>query len=137
MPREPRTLAEHARVELQRAGEFERDPAYATALMAAVCVIDAFVLAEQIAPADVIAPLSILLRHATLTPLTDDPDEWVDRSGPSGRRIWQNTRNPQAFSHDGGESYFLAGDQKRRPDPDRVTTMRTASSGGGAHSRRR
>lgn len=137
MPREPRTLGEHARLELQRAGEFERDPAYATALMAAICVIDAFVMAEQIAPADVVTPLSILLKHGTLTPLTDDPDEWQDRTGPAGRRIWQNIRNPQAFSYDGGETYFVADQHKRRPDPERATTRRTAESGGGAHSRRR
>jgi hypothetical protein len=114
----PLTLSEHARAELQRAGEFDRDIAFATAIMAAVCVVDAFVISEQLAPGEIAGPLSLLLRHGTLTPLSDEPAEWDDRSGPTGRAIWQNRRNPAAFSHDGGLTYFLVTEKRRDTQSD-------------------
>lgn len=106
------TLIDHARYELQRAGEFDRDPAFATALMVAVSVIDAFVVSEQLSPAELADPLSILLYHGVLTPLTDDPGEWDDRESQTGRQVWQNRRDPSAFSHDGGRTYFLVGERR-------------------------
>jgi hypothetical protein len=52
-----------------------------------------------------------LLRFENLSPLTDDPDEWnyiaeemlADGQAP----LWQSSRNPEAFSHDGGKTYYL------------------------------
>lgn len=48
-----------------------------------------------------------LLQFKNITPLTDDPDEWQDRSEESGVPMWQSKRNPAAFSEDGGETYYL------------------------------
>ena len=115
------TLADHARYELQRAGEFDRDPAFATALMAAVSVIDAFVVSEQLSPRELADPLSILLFHGVLTPLTDDPGEWDERSLQTDRRVWQSRRNPSAFSHDEGRTYFLV-EERRATSPDAPPT---------------
>lgn len=54
-----------------------------------------------------------LLERKNLTPLTDDPEEWVKidekllgnpRKFPN---LWQNCRLTEAFSHDGGKTYYL------------------------------
>lgn len=47
-----------------------------------------------------------LLNRQALTPLTDDPDEWEDRSVMSGYPLWQNKRDSRAMSNDGGKTYW-------------------------------
>lgn len=51
--------------------------------------------------------LNDLLRYKALSPLTDAPEEWMDRSEMSGYPIWQNKRDSRAMSHDGGKTYWL------------------------------
>lgn len=48
-----------------------------------------------------------------LTPLTDDPAEWhlVSENEPIGG-LWQNSRNSEAFSQDGGETYTLTSETR-------------------------
>jgi hypothetical protein len=53
------------------------------------------------------AVLEKLLRYQPLSPITDDPAEWEDRSGMSGYPIWQNVRDSRAMSKDGGKTYTL------------------------------
>lgn len=127
----PIGLSEHARAELQRAGEFDRDLSFATAVMAAVSVVDAFVISEQLSPGEVAGPLAVLLTRGTLTELTDDPAEWDDRSGTTGRRVWQSRRNPAAFSDDGGVTYFLVSERGRDSPapPPLYPTVRLARKG--------
>lgn len=67
-----------------------------------------------------IGVLHELFQYQNLMPLTDDPDEWQfiteDVWGVSGG-IWQCVRNGQAFSNDGGKSYYLlseGGNDKHR-----------------------
>jgi hypothetical protein len=43
-----------------------------------------------------------LMKGENLAPLTADPAEWEDRSDISGYPLWQNNRNTQIFSTDGG-----------------------------------
>lgn len=54
--------------------------------------------------------ISDLLQFKPLAPLTDNPDEWYfhgeERWGEKGG-VWQNKRHGEAFSHDGGKSYYL------------------------------
>jgi hypothetical protein len=54
--------------------------------------------------------LERLLRFENLTDLTNNPDEWFhhdyEHSGWKNG-IWQNTRNGEAFSFDGGNTYYL------------------------------
>lgn len=65
--------------------------------------------------------LTRVLNFQNLTPLTDDPDEWMHVGGdiwpPDG--IWQNRRCSEAFSNDGGKTYHLlsegATDKRREP----------------------
>jgi hypothetical protein len=54
-----------------------------------------------------ICVLERLLRYQPLSALTDDPDEWIDRSEISGTPWWQNARDSRAMSHDGGKTYWL------------------------------
>lgn len=54
--------------------------------------------------------ISDLLQFKPLTPLTDDPDEWQFHGeevwgAPGG--IWQSRRNSEAFSINGGSTYYL------------------------------
>jgi hypothetical protein len=56
-----------------------------------------------------------LLQFKNLSPLTDDPAEWMridpEVWGEPGG-IWQNRRNGEAFSSDGGKTYTLLSDAK-------------------------
>ena len=48
-------------------------------------------------------------RYETLTPLTQDPKEWMDVStigGGIGRPLWQSRRNPSFFSDDAGRTWY-------------------------------
>ena len=51
-----------------------------------------------------IPTLCELLQFKNLKPLTDDPDEWNE---VSTGEMWQNARNSEAFSRDGGKTYYL------------------------------
>ena len=55
--------------------------------------------------------LNELLQFKNLTPLTDNPDEWMQVGTGGllyrGYDVWQNRRNSEAFSHDGGDTYYL------------------------------
>lgn len=52
--------------------------------------------------------LGKLLTFDNLTPLTDDPAEWVE----VGDGMYQNIRNSKNFSHDGGRSYWTLDEYK-------------------------
>lgn len=58
--------------------------------------------------------LNDLLQFKNLTPLTDNPDEWEDMSEMSGYPVWQNKRNSEAFSEDGGKKYSLLSERVDR-----------------------
>ncbi len=55
--------------------------------------------------------LNDLLQFKNLSPLTDNPDEWMQVGTGGllyrGYNVWQNRRNSEAFSHDGGKTYYL------------------------------
>ena len=65
-----------------------------------------------------IAMLTELLEFRNLSPLTDNPDEWFfhgeDMWGAPGG-IWQNKRNGEAFSPDGGKTYYLISEGGSQP----------------------
>lgn len=57
--------------------------------------------------------LNELLQFHNLGPLTDDPDEWMHHTAevwPEPGGVWQNVRNGEAFSNDGGKTYRLNSD---------------------------
>lgn len=102
------TLIDHARRELELCGQFAQDPAYSQSLVAAVAAFASYGHSGGSAGC-AIAQLTALLRFEALSPLTDDPEEWMvitdgfgDESG-----LWQSMRNTQAFSLDRGRTYYL------------------------------
>lgn len=66
--------------------------------------------------------LNALWRWKPLTPLTNDPEEWEYHDetvwGAKGG-IWQNRRDPEAFSIDSGKTYYLTS------NPDEVLATST------------
>jgi hypothetical protein len=62
--------------------------------------------------------LDKLLRYQPLSELTDDPGEWIDRhaEGLTTEPLWQSNRNPEAFSTDGGKTYYLLSEQEAAGD---------------------
>ncbi|MER5277761.1 hypothetical protein ABT025_18660 [Streptomyces sp. NPDC002809] len=65
-----------------------------------------------------IAYLERLLRYQPLTDLTDNPAEWLDRhaEGMTPLPLWQSIRNSEAFSTDGGKTYYLLSEQTAAGD---------------------
>jgi hypothetical protein len=62
------------------------------------------------------AYLEKLLRYEPLTPITDDPAEWIDQSEISGYPIWQNLRDSRALSKDGGKTYTIVDEEPQTSD---------------------
>lgn len=49
-----------------------------------------------------------VLNFQNVAPLTDNPDEWMNvcQYAINGEDLWQNCRNSECFSHDGGKTYY-------------------------------
>jgi hypothetical protein len=70
---------------------------------------------------------SILAHYKTLSPLTSDPDEWMDVFDGAGMElsVWQNRRRSDAFSNDGGQTwYYLDEPQRTQADDPRQVMHR-------------
>lgn len=48
-----------------------------------------------------------LARFKALTPLTNNPNEWME----VGINVWQNNRDSECFSTDGGKTYYNLNDR--------------------------
>lgn len=99
-------LVEHARRELEVCGQTAEDPGYAASIVAAVAAFASYGHSGGSASI-AIEQLHRLLQFGHLSPLTDDPEEWENRSEMSGTPMWQNRRNSAAFSEDGGKTFWL------------------------------
>lgn len=53
-----------------------------------------------------------VIDFGNLTPLTNDPDEWIQHD----RGTWQSKRNSSAFSQDEGRSFYLVGEANWEDD---------------------
>lgn len=103
------SLVEHAEKELRIAGLFDEDSDYGSDLGSSILgVVKSFSEYGHSGGSAMtsIAILEKLLRFEPLTPLTSDPSEWMEVS----TNIWQSRRNSEAFSHDGGKTYYLLSD---------------------------
>lgn len=98
------SLSAHAKRELELIGE-EPD-----VIVGYLKVIDAFVgMSHSGGSAMVAIPvINDLLQFKNLSPLTDNPDEWMDVDNG----MWQNRRNAEAFSTDGGKTYYLLSERE-------------------------
>ncbi len=111
-------LVDHARQELELIGE---EP---ETIEGYLKVIQAFAdMGHSGGSAAVAIPtIKELLCFKNLSPLTDNPDEWFHHEegvwGEAGGG-WQNCRNPEAFSNDGGKTYYLlsTGATSKNPNP--------------------
>jgi hypothetical protein len=115
-------LVEHARRELTLVEQGpDGNRAFADSLLRAVEGFASYGGHSGGSAAVAIEWLTRLLRFQNIAPLTDDPDEWMHVGGdlwpPDG--VWQNKRCGEAFSHDGGKTYWLlsegAHNGNRRP----------------------
>lgn len=120
-------LVEHARRELQIVGE-DQD-----VIDGIASVVQAFADCGHSGGSApyAIAYLEKLLRFEALAPLTNNPDEWEDRSEISGVPMWQSRRDPRAISYDGGKTYQLT-DQMQASGSAEVTPTYTAADFGGS-----
>lgn len=98
-------LVNHARFELELLGEDE------ATISDYLKVIQAFADAGHSggSAACAIPIINRLLQFQNIMPLTNDPSEW----NRVGEEMWQNRRRPDAFSRDGGKSYYLLDDKKK------------------------
>lgn len=107
-------FVQHARTELELCGQFDEDPAYAQSLLAAIAALSTYGHSGGSMEC-AIDQLVTLLQFRALGPLTDDPGEWM----AVGNDMWQNRRQSDAFSTDGGKTYYLlnegANDQHQEP----------------------
>lgn len=100
------TLKEHAHRELYRSGWYSSDPDMAKSMEDAVAAFAAGGWSGGSAPYGQ-AIMGRLLNYRTLTPLTDDPNDWADMSEVSGYPIWQSKRDSRAMSYNYGKTYWL------------------------------
>jgi hypothetical protein len=105
-------LEQHAEFELRRAGLFDADSDYGGALGPAIMTMIRTFAAEGHSGGSAQVTLAVferLARFKPLTPLTDDPAEWMDVAGLQGGApgaAWQNRRQSSCFSTDGGKTYY-------------------------------
>ncbi len=108
-------LVEHARRELELVKE---DPEFIEGLLK---VIQAFAdMGHSGGSASVAIPvINDLLQFKNLKPLTDNPEEWMLVSD----QMWQNVRNSEAFSDNGGKTHYLLseGGHQGNPHPSHET----------------
>jgi hypothetical protein len=104
-------LVEYARRELELCGQMAEDPAYSASLLASIAAFASYGHSGGSASV-AIGQLHRLLQYRPLSPLTSDPDEWIDQSGPSGYPLWQSARDPRAMSEDGGQTWRLVGGEE-------------------------
>jgi len=111
-------LVTHAEAELQRAGLFDKDSDYNGMLGNSVLELMKIFSKQGHSGFSAMLTLQIFNKVAnwkSLTPITNDPKEWNDVSNMSGRKntMWQNTRQSDCFSTDGGETYYSLDDIDR------------------------
>lgn len=110
---EDTNLVAYARDEMRRAGLYDDDSDYGGMIPDAVIdVVRAFSRAGHSggSAALVTAILERVLRFQPLTPLTSNPDEWME----VGEGLWQSKRQPSVFSHDGGQTWHDLDDPATR-----------------------
>lgn len=117
---EESNLVAHARRELDLLGESDQE--FKNAIINSVAEFEKY--GHSGGSASVAIPLlNDLLQFKNLTPLTNDPSEWIHHEPPvvsrEGGDIWQSSRNSEAFSNDGGKTYYLlsegGNDSNREP----------------------
>lgn len=117
-------LVNHAKEELERLGN---DSDFNDGI---IRIVQAFAdMGHSGGSASYATPLiNNLLQFKNLTPLTDDPSEWMH----VGDDMWQNRRNSEAFSNDRGVTHWILseGANSSNPWPRHVSRPRDVSEKG-------
>ena len=105
-------LIKHAERELKLAGMYDKDADYGGALAPHILELIKLFSSKDHSGGTAGITLSVfnqLVKFNNLSPLTNDKDEWMDVAD----NLWQNKRNGEAFSLDGGITYYLLEDKKK------------------------
>ena len=97
-------LGDHARRELELIGEDEKTIEWY------VSVIEKFAefCHSGYTAAITTDVLYKLLQFQNLSPITNNPNEWMHiDENIGGPNLWQSRRNPEIFSTDGGKTYYV------------------------------
>jgi len=113
------SLRDHARVELEAAGLFDKDSDYGGMLGDSVMeLVDKF--ADQghsgFSAYLCIDLFSRVAKYEPLTPLTGKPDEWVEAGEEGGEILYQNKRCSTVFKVGNAQAYNIDGKIFREPD---------------------
>lgn len=112
MSAEDTYLGQHARRELILSGQYEEDPEISECIIKAINAFSTYGHSGGSHYA-AMAILERLLDFKNLSPLTDNPDEWIEVGDKLiGEPVWQNARNGEAFSYDEGKTYYLLSERK-------------------------
>jgi hypothetical protein len=126
-------LTEHAKYELERAGLFDKDSDYDGMLgTAALEIVEVFAKQGHSGfSASVTTELvQRLMRFEPLTPLTNDPAEWVDVSwSQASGQIHQCRRDPAVFSDDGIKTAYRLGEGDKPNVPVELQSVSGVSRG--------
>lgn len=107
------TLLEHAIAELNKSGAMDEDPEWCKSIILAVEGFRSYGHSGSSASV-AIHVLHQLLQYKPLSPLTSDPTEWNSVTWGSKPEVWQSRRWSEAFSTDGGHTYYLLSERKPR-----------------------
>lgn len=115
-------LLKHAEREMRLAGLYDKDSDYGGMIPASVLKVVKAFSEEGHSGGSASITLLILekvLRFKTLSPLTSDPEEWMDVAEPDGKRkaVWQNTRDSSYFSEDAGKTWYCIDDPDKKNWP--------------------
>lgn len=111
------SLVEHAERELRAAGLFDKHSDYEGMIGDAVMAL-VRVFASQghsgMSASMTVTIFDRLARFKNLTPITDNPEDWVDIDiEDAGQKLWQNRRDCSLFSKDAGKTYYCVDDKER------------------------
>lgn len=104
------SLVEYATEEVRRAGLLDADSDYDGEAGKAVIELVKMFAAQGhsgFSASLVLSAFDKVARFQPLTPITSNPDEWMNVSEYSGGNpVWQSRRNPSLFSNDGGQTWY-------------------------------
>jgi len=113
-------LKEHFKAELDKAGLFDKDSDYNGMIgksLMELCKTFSNQGHSGFSANWVLSLFDTLGHYKTLTPISDDPKEWMGVSEMGGKgspKMWQSRRNPALFSENGGKTYYDVDDKKRK-----------------------
>jgi hypothetical protein len=103
-----KNLIDHCKKELQLAGYYDGDQYDAQIAQDVLALAEVFSNQQHsgFSAEAVLFTFNKVINWENLSPLTSDPEEWVDVGDMMGKPCWQSSRNPRVFSDDGGKTWY-------------------------------